>query len=216
MARTFMGLSLADRASLPARCAGCVYWESPERLPIECGSACDVTLANDWVRTVAKEWGECGKVATEDGECLGFIKYAPARHVPQARHMPAGPPLGDVPLITCLHIAPAARRHGLGGVLLREALRDLASRNEKSVQAYALARRMDLDLAPMVGVEFLLRSGFTVVRPHPETPLLRVDLKSLVSWADNVETVLQSLRLPVRVPKRTPVPLGLLAGGSDD
>lgn len=210
MARKFIGLSVADRENLPATCADCVYWESSDRLPMECGSRCDASLATDWVRTVAAEWGECGKVVTEDGEYLGFIKYAPARYLPQAQRMPSGPPLDDAPLITCLHIAPEARRHGLGGVLLREALRDLASRNEKTVQAYALAHRVDLDLAPMVGVEFLLRSGFTVVRPHPEVPLLRLDLKSLVSWADNVEAVLESLRLPVRVPKRAPVPLGML------
>jgi GNAT superfamily N-acetyltransferase len=207
MARKFIGLSVADREALPSRCVGCVFWESAERLPLECGSRCSDEQATEWVRMVAAEWGECGKVVTQDGEYLGFIKYAPPRFVPQARNMPAGMPLPDAPLITCLHIEADARRHGLGGVLLREALRDLASRNEKTVQAYALARRVDLDLAPMVGVEFLLRSGFVVERPHPEVPLLRLDLKSLVSWADNVESVLDSLRLPVRVPKRAPVTL---------
>lgn len=207
MARKFIGLSVADRESLPSRCSGCLYWESAQRLPMECGASCDDELATEWVRRVADEWGECGKVVAEEGEYLGFIKYAPARYFPQSQLMPAGPPLPDTPLITCLHIAPEARRHGLGGVLLREALRDLAARNERSVQAYALAQRMDLDLAPMVGVEFLLRNGFTVARPHPQVPLLRLDLKSLVSWADNVESVLDSLRLPVRVPKRAPVTL---------
>lgn len=207
MARKFIGLSIADREHLSSRCTDCVFWESPDRLTRECGSRCDRELANDWVRTVAAEWGECGRVVAEDGEYLGFIKYAPPRFVPQARFMPSGPPLPDAPLITCLHIEPQARRHGLGGVLLREALRDLASRNEKTVQAYALAHRVDLDIAPMVGVEFLLRSGFTVVRPHPEVPLLKLDLKSLVKWADNLEAVLESLRLPARVPKRAPATL---------
>lgn len=181
-------------------------------LPMECGARCDDELANEWVRRVADEWGECGKVVSEDGEYLGFMKYAPAQHVPRALRMPAGPPPHDAPLITCLHIDPDARRHGLGGVLLREALRDLASRNEKTVYAYGAAHRFDLDVSPVVGVEFLLRSGFTVARPHPETPLLCLDLKSLVSWADNVESVLESLRLPVRVPKRSPVTLASSAG----
>lgn len=207
LARKFIGLSIAERELLPSRCTGCVYWESHERLPMQCGSRCDSEAANDWVRTVAAEWGECGRVVAEDNTYLGFIKYAPPRYVPQAYNMPAGPPLDDAPLITCLHIDATARRHGLGSVLLREALRDLASRNEKTVQAYALAHRMDLEVAPMVGVEFLVRSGFTVVRPHPEVPLLKLDLKSLVSWADNLEAVLESLRLPVRMPKRAPVTL---------
>lgn len=213
MARKFIGLSIAERENLPSRCTSCVYWESPERLPMECGSRCDADYAREWVRRVADEWGECGKVVAEDGEYLGFIKYAHPSYFPQAQQMPSGPPLPDAPLITCLHIDPSARRHGLGSVLLREALRDLASRNEKTVQAYALAHRMDLDIAPLVGVEFLLRSGFTVVKPHPEVPLLKLDLKSLVSWADNLEAVLDSLRLPVRVPKRTPATLTCGCGG---
>lgn len=208
MPRKFIGLSVAERDLLPARCADCVFWESAERLPLTCGSRCDREMANEWVRRVADEWGECGKVVVSDeGEYLGFIKYAPSRYVAQARYLPPGAPFEDTPLITCLHIEPEARQHGLGSVLMREALRDLASRSEKTVQAYGLAHRIDLDIAPMVGVEFLLRSGFTVNRPHPEVPLLRLDLKSLVSWAENVEAVLQSLRLPVRLPRRAPVPL---------
>ncbi|MDO8847019.1 MAG: GNAT family N-acetyltransferase [Coriobacteriia bacterium] len=204
MARRLIGLSIADRDHLPAQCSDCVFWESAEVLPRECGSACDARIAADWVRTVAAEWGECGRVAVEDGAFLGFIKYAPPGYLPQAWNMPSGPPLEGAPLIACMHLAPEARRHGLGGVLLRAALRDLAGRGERTVQTYALARRTDYENAPMVGVEFLLRNGFTVVRPHPEVPLLKLDLKSLVSWSDNLEAVLESLRIPVRVPKRAP------------
>lgn len=207
MSRRFIGLSIADSESLPSRCADCVYWESERRLPPECGVACDADTAREWKRIVAAEWGECGRVAVEDGEVLGFIKYAPAVYLPQARHMPAGPPLDDAVLIACMHIAPEARRHGLGGLLLKAALRDLVGRGERTVQAYALARRTDFESAPIVGMEFLLRNGFTVARPHPEMPLLKLDLKALVSWADNLETVLESLRIPVRVQKRAPATL---------
>lgn len=207
MTRKLIGLSIADRQSLPVRCVGCVYWESAERLPRQCGVACDEPSARDWVRTVADQWGECGRVAVEDGGFLGFIKYAPPRYLPQAQNMPSGPPLEDAPLITCMHLASDARRHGLGGVLLRAALRDLAGRGERTVQAYAIAGRTDFETAPMVGVEFLLRNGFTVVRPHPDVPLLRLDLKSLVMWSENMESVLDSLRIPLRVPKRAPATL---------
>lgn len=213
MARKFIGLSVVDRANLPARCGSCMYWESEQPLRMECGAACDETASTEWVRTVAAEWGECGRVAVEDGEFLGFVKYAPPGYFPQARHMPSGPPLKDAVLISCLHIAPEARRRGVGGVLMRAALRDLVARGERTAQAYAFARRVDLDAAPMVGVDFLLRNGFTVVHPHPDVPLLRVDLKTLVSWTDNLESVLDSLRLPVRVPKRAPVTLAAGKGG---
>lgn len=207
MARRLIGLSVADRDMLPSRCIGCVYWESPQALPRECGAACDPAAATEWVRTVAAEWGECGRVAVEDGAFLGFIKYAPAAYLPQALRLPSGPPIEGVPVLACMHVAPEARRRGLGGVLLRAALRDLTVRGERSVQAYALAGRTGFDNSPLVGVEFLLRNGFVVATPHPEVPLLKLDLKSLVSWSDNLEAVLDSLRIPIRVPKRAPATL---------
>ncbi len=192
---------------LPSRCVGCVYWESSQTLPRECGGACDVGAATEWVRTVAAEWGECGRVAVEDGAFLGFIKYAPTTYLPQSLNLPSGAPIEDVPMIACMHLAPEARQRGLGGVLLRAALRDLVARGERSVQAYALAGRRDFENSPFVGMEFLLRNGFTVASPHHEVPLLRLDLKSLVSWSDNLESVLESLRIPLRVPKQAPATL---------
>ena len=207
MARKLVGLSVAPRAALPSSCAGCRYWEDESPLPRRCGAACDPDGAQAWVRRVAAEWGECGRAATDDGTVLGFIKYAPPAYLPQARFMPSGPPIADVVLIACLHIDPDARGRGLGGVLLRAALRDLMQRGERSVQMYADATGAPIDDSPLLGVAFGLRHGFVVERPHPEVPLLRLDLKSLVSWADNLEAVLESLRLPLRVPQSTPVTL---------
>jgi len=57
---------------------------------------------------------------------------------------------------------------------------------------------------PMLGMAFLLRNGFTVVKPDPHYPLLRLELKSLAVWQDNLETMLDSLRFPLRVPRRAP------------
>lgn len=205
--RKIIGLSMLDRESLPVDCAGCVFWESAMRLPFECGSRCDDQQALEWVRTVSAEWGECGRAVVEDGQTVGFIKYAPPVYFPQARHLPAGPPEAGVPLIACMHVAPDARRAGVGGLLLRGAMRDLAMRGERSVQAYAIAGSGDLSHVPVVGMEFLLRHGFTVSRAHPETPLLRVDLRMLASWTENLEAVLESLRMPLRAPHGRPVTL---------
>ena len=207
MSRKLTGLSLVDRERLPRSCAECVFWESDRPLPHECGGACDAELATRWARDVVEEWGEYGRAVVDDGEVLGFVKYAPAGYFPQARHMPSGLPLDGLPMISCMHIAPEARQRGVGGVLIRAALRDLASRGERSVQAYATTRRGAFEYSPLVGVDFLLRTGFTVERVHPEVPLLRLELRMLASWTDNLEAVLESLRLPVRVPARSPVPL---------
>jgi GNAT superfamily N-acetyltransferase len=195
-------------------CSGCVFWEHDSRLPRRCGALCDETAATEWVRNVSGEWGECGRAAVEDGETLGFIKYAPPRYFPQARHMPSGLPVPDAVMIACMHISPDARGRGLGGVLLRAALRDLSQRGARSVQVYASESPGSLDESPLVGVQFYLRNGFTIERPHPQVPLMRLDLKSLVTWTESLESVLESLRLPIRVPGRAPAILAVPKGDS--
>ncbi len=206
MARRFRPLSADRVGDLPSVCAGCVLWESGDRLvEFRCGSVCDAGRAAAWVREVSSAWGEPGRMAVEDGQVLGFIKYAPPERFPQAGNMPAGPPEPTTPLIACMHIAPDARRRGLGKVLMQAALRDLHQRGERAVQAYATTRQGDFSASPVVGVEFLLRMGFTVARPHPELPLMRLDLRSLAAWTENLEAVLESLRIPIGVAPRAPV-----------
>lgn len=205
MARRFDPLTAEVTRSLSPGCAGCVYWESPEPLPPVCGAKCDPTFSAGWMQRVRAEWGACGKAVVEDGETLGFIKYAPPGFLPQARVMPAGPPDDRDVLLACMHIAPEARRRGLGKVLLQAALRDLLQRGEKGVQAYATARPDGFESSPVMGMAFLLRMGFTVSRPDPSLPLMRLDLRSLAAWTENLEAVLESLRIPLPMPHRTPV-----------
>ncbi len=182
-----------------------MFWESAARAEPACGSLCDVELAQAWHRQVTDEWGECGRVAYEDDEVLGFIKYAPSRYFPQTASFAAGPTDPSTPLIACLHVSADARHHGLGSVLLRSALRDLALRGERRVEAFgAVHKPAVLEESPLLGVDFLLRNGFTVARPDPLYPLLKLDLRSLAILTENLESVLESLRFPLRVPKRAP------------
>lgn len=206
MARRFKPLS-SDRVNdLPSECVGCVFWESREALPKRCGSSCDREALAGWIDYVRAQWGDCGRIAYEDGEILGFVKYAPPAYFPQVAHFAAGTPSEGAVLLACLHVDPDARHAGLGKVLLHAAMRDLATRGERAVEAYAAHNPGDGTELPVVSVDFLLKQGFTVVRPHPEFPLMRLELKSLAAWTENVEAVLDSLRLPVRVGNRVPAP----------
>jgi len=205
MTRKLRPLSLDDLGRLPAGCGGCVFWESAGERERRCGAACDAELQRAWHRRVTDEWGECGRVAYEDEELLGFVKYAPSRYLPQADTFAAAPKDSAVPLIACLHISPDARHHGLGTVLLRAALRDLVGRGERRVEAFGFAERSSvINDMPMLGMPFLLGNGFIVSRPDPLYPLMKLDLKSLIVWQDNLEAVLESLRFPLRVPSRAP------------
>jgi ribosomal protein S18 acetylase RimI-like enzyme len=207
MSRKLRALTIEHLDRLPAGCGGCLFWESSEFLERRCGAACGREALSAWYERVTGEWGDCGRVAVEDDVLLGFVKYAPSGYFPQAQTFLAAPHDPEVPLIACLHVAPEARNLGLGTLLLRAALRDLTQRGERKVEAFALARRPDsFEEAPMPGIEFLLRNGFTVARPDPLYPLLQLELRSLVTWTENLESMLEALKLPLRVPERVPTP----------
>ncbi len=206
MARRFRALTASRVDDLPSGCTCCALWErGSERL--ECGSVVEREELVTWIRGVQHEWGDCGRVAYESGESLGFVKYAPPRFFPQVARMPV-PPDEDSVLIACLHVEAGLREAGLGKVLLQAALRDLVSRGERTVEAYAAAgpagRGEDV---PLMTVEFLLRQGFTVSRPHPHYPLMRLELRTLAAWTESLESVLESLQLPRALRERVPSPL---------
>lgn len=207
MARKIRALTVERIEDLPGPCSCCAMWETGRAAHLTCTAGPAREELARWVRQVRSEWGECGRIAYENGEALGFVKYAPPRFFPQAASMPSGVPDGDAILLACLHVEPDVRDAGLGKVLLQAALRDLVSRGERVVEAYASSDPADRETTPLVTVEFLLKQGFTVVRPHPTTPLMRLELKMLASWTESVEAVLEALQLPRRVGERVPAPL---------
>jgi len=207
MARRMRTLTVERVGDLPEPCSACAVWELGGRSGPNCQAADDRAAFEAWVEDVRAQWGECGRIAYENGEPLGFVKYAPARFFPQVVSMPSGPPNHDAVLIACLHVDSDVRDVGLGKVLLQAALRDLVTRGEKAVEAYAATQTVDRERTPLMSVEFLLRQGFSVARPHPVYPLMRLELKSIASWTDNVEAVLDALQLPLRVRERVPAPL---------
>lgn len=207
MARRLRTLTPERVGDLPDGCDGCCFWETDDSLSPDCGANEDAERFRQWIRIVSAEWGDCGKIVYVDGEALGFVKYAPPGFFPQAKHMPAGLPSDDAVLLACLHVAHDARHAGLGKVLLQAALRDLSARGEKAVESYAAVDPTDRRRTPMMTIDFLLRQGFTVIRPHPRYPLMRLELKTLAKWTESIEAVLESLQLPLRVPERRPEPV---------
>jgi GNAT superfamily N-acetyltransferase len=205
--RRIRTLTVDRVGDLPDPCSMCALWELGGRSTPSCEPADERDRLIEWVETVRAEWGECGRVAYESGELLGFVKYAPSRFFPQVVTMPSGAPDNDAVLIACLHVLATSRDAGLGKVLLQAVLRDLVLRREKAVEAYAATDAVDRERSPLMSVEFLLRQGFTVVRPHPVYPLMRLELKTLATWTENIEAVLDALQSPRRVRERVPAPL---------
>lgn len=206
MARRMRRLTVERVGDLPEPCSSCALWETGGHAAPVCEPADARHELEQWVEEVRAQWGECGRIAYENGEPLGFVKYAPGRFFPQVVSMPSGPPDHDAVLIACIHVMREAADAGLGKVLMQAALRDLVSRGEKAVEAYGSSQQIDRDRSPLMSVEFLLRQGFSVARPHPVYPLMRLELKSLATWTESVEAVLDALQIPLRR-ERVPAPL---------
>ena len=70
--------------------------------------------------------------------------------------------------------------------------RDLVERGHPTVEAYgdARGRRATGCVLP---AEFLGGVGFRTQRTHPVTPRMRMDLRSSISWKDEVELALDRL-----------------------
>jgi GNAT superfamily N-acetyltransferase len=205
MSRRLRPLTADGIAGLGSGCAGCSFWESPNHLEIRCGAECDGELLRSRMSEVNREWGEYGRMALEDEVVLGFIKYAPARYFRQARWLPAGAADPAAPLIACLHVRDEVRCRGLDRVLLHAAMRDMHGRGERWVYAYGRAAGNHVE-SPMPELGFLLDQGFSVDRPHPEYPLLRLEIRSLAAWTENLEAVLESLLMPLGRVRRAPTP----------
>jgi GNAT superfamily N-acetyltransferase len=191
-------------AELCERCATCRYWEDARMAPARCGSVCDADAQREWFRSVSKEWGDPGRVAFQDRVALGMIKYAPSRFFERARLLGSAAPSADAVLISCLHIREEARDIGLGTVLLQSAFADLRSRGELVVEAYGSVAPASPG-SPYITANFLLRHGFDVARPHPDLPLLRLELRALEAWTDSFEAALEALQVRLS-PQRAPRP----------
>jgi len=151
-----------------------------------------------------------------DGVPKGFALYAPEAFLPGAASFPTAPVSADAVLLTQVYVAPDARRGGLGRMLVQGMARDLIERGGiKAVEAFGDTRGdvgWDGPSAPrdhprgsrcVASVEFLGSVGFKTHRPHARTPRMRMDLRSALTWRDEVEAALEKL---IGVVRPTPKP----------
>ena len=151
------------------------------------------------------EWGPAGHVVTVDGEIAGFSLYAPTRVLDQVGFQAARPVSRDAVLLATLAVLPEFEGQGIGRVLLQTMARDLTKRKVRAVEAFA--DRAPAGRACRIPAEFLEASGFQVVRDHPRYPLMRMDLRTALTWKDAREAALEALRVGAPAqPALRPVP----------
>ena len=192
MSRRLVNLTLDTLEDLPRPCRQCVYWELD---PVSAERACtagDTGLEKEaWVSQTLLEWGSCGKLAYVDGMPAGFVMYAPPAYVPRSMAFPTSPVSADAALLMTAHVVAPFAGGGLGRMLVQGVARDLTKRGVKAIEAFGDIRSEGLSC--VLPADYLLAVGFKTVRPHSHYPRLRLELKTAVSWREDVEVALERL-----------------------
>jgi GNAT superfamily N-acetyltransferase len=182
-------------------CASCLRWELD---PVRRGRLHDpedaVAEKDAWLSTVLREWGSCGRVLLLDDRPVGYVAYAPPAFLPGAEAFATAPVAHDAVVLTTLHLVPGHREAGLGRVLVQAMAADLIERGGvRAVEAFGRRGAVVPPGTPgLLPADFLAGVGFRTVRAHPTTPRMRMDLRSAVTWRDEVEAALARLVDAVR------------------
>ncbi|HLZ37135.1 MAG TPA: GNAT family N-acetyltransferase [Mycobacteriales bacterium] len=192
MARRLVNVTLDNLDDLPRTCRHCVFWELDPVGGQRAAEVGDTALEKEaWVSATLLEWGSCGKLVYVDSVPAGYVLFAPPLYVPRSVAFPTSPVSGDAVLLTTAHVLPEFAGGGLGRMLVQGVAKDLTRRGVRAVEAFGDARWERSDC--VVPAEFLLAVGFKTVRPHPRFPRLRLELKSALSWREDVEVALERL-----------------------
>jgi hypothetical protein len=192
VSRRLVSITLDNLHDLPVRCRRCVFWELDPIQGERADEAGDPALEKEsWVSSVLLEWGSCGKIAYVDGVPAGYVLYAPPGYVPRSVTFPTSPVSADAVLLMTAMIIPEFAGGGLGRMLVQGVVKDLTRRGVKALEAFGDVQwRQPACVLP---ADYLLAVGFKTVRPHMRYPRLRLEIKSTVSWREDVESALERL-----------------------
>jgi GNAT superfamily N-acetyltransferase len=206
VSRRVIGVTLDNLEDLPKHSRACVYWELAPHLREQSDEFGTAELEKEaWVSSVLLEWGSCGRIVYSDKLPVGFVLYAPPTAVPRASAFPTSPASPDAVVLTGFHVLPEFRGGGFGRMLVQAVAKDLTRRGVKAIEAFGDARPDDEEQTCVVPADFLLRVGFKTVRQHPRWPRLRLELRSAISWKEDVEAALERLLGSVTVSTASPV-----------
>jgi GNAT superfamily N-acetyltransferase len=199
VSRRLVNLTLDNIGDLPPRCHDCVYWELDQ---VSADRACaggDSALEKEaWLSDTLLEWGTCGFLAYVNDQPAGYVLYAPPAYVPRSLGFPTSPISPDSVLLVTGRVESRYAGGGLGRMLVQAVARDAARRGVRAIEAFARTgdddrSRRGTALGCLVPADYLQAVGFAVVREHPTTPRLRMDVKTALSWREEVEYAIDRL-----------------------
>ena len=203
MSRRLVNLTLDNLGDLSTRCRRCVFWELDAAAGNRATADCSADLEKEaWVSDTLLEWGCCGQLIYVDAAPAGHVLYAPPAYVPRSLGFATSPVGPDAVLLMSAHIDPAYAGGGLGRMLVQGVARDISRRGIRAIEAFGRTSTDPDDVATacLPPVDYLLAVGFKTVRPHQHTPRLRLDIRSIVSWKEDVEYAFERLFGSISVP----------------
>jgi hypothetical protein len=192
LSRRVVAVTLDNLDDLPRRCRNCVFWELDPVGRARAEESGDTQLEKEaWVSATLLEWGSCGKLVYVDGVPAGYALFAPPAYVPRSVAFPTSPVSSDAVLLMTANVIPEFAGGGLGRMLVQSLAKDLTRRGVRAIEAFGDLRWSEP--ACVIPADHLLAVGFKTVRPHPRYPRLRLELKTAVSWREDVETAIERL-----------------------
>jgi GNAT superfamily N-acetyltransferase len=204
MARRIARLTVDTLADLPESVRCSVFWElDPVRRSRVESSGAEQSEKEAWVSGTLLEWGSCGRVLYVDDQPAGFVQYAPPAYFPGSASFPTAPVSEDAVQLATAEVFEPYGGAGLGRVLMQVMVKDLIKRGDfRAVECFG-ARRPASD-GSILPTEFLQRVGFKTHRPHPQHPRMRMELKSVLTWREEMESALARLLGAVRAGRPAP------------
>ncbi|MEV6016547.1 GNAT family N-acetyltransferase [Streptomyces sp. NPDC002667] len=192
MGRRLVPLTLDNLQDLPNRCRACVFWElDPVRGEAALKAGTSAPEKEAWISSVLLDWGSCGRVAYVDDVPVGYVLYAPPAYVPRSTAFPTSPVAPDAVQLMTSFIMPGYQGQGLGRVMVQTVAKDLLRRGFRAIEAFGDARWKEP--ACVLPADHLVAVGFKTVRPHARYPRLRLELRTTLSWKEDMEMALDRL-----------------------
>lgn len=165
---------------LPKQCQRCNFWQGRREATTATFSLKQAPLQTK------KDKVSLGKLLLAGGKTVGYVNYAPAAFFPRLSSLPLSPASLDTIFIACFYILENHRRQGLGKYFLNCLERELMQQGYKCIETIV---KHYPKKNPAGWVEFYQACGFKPVRQIHDLVLMRLDMKSMVTWADKVSEV---------------------------